>query len=473
MKSENNQKLNNIKHVPFLVAFLDSRGKKKYRLVNTSLVAFLNNRGYALYNGQVIRINENIAVIVEPKEVFQAITTYIKKYGNKSQYEAFSRQGEISLMKNKAVLLMLNRCTYKKLSSTKSKAYILFKNGVLKLRKEKKPKLISYCKINGFVWKENIIQRDYEKVFFKKAVFYKFTKKVSDNKQQHFTIVSAIGYLLHSYKNPRLPICVIFNDMNLRDEGYSQGGTGKGLIIDAISRFKNTVIINGKATDFRNDKFVFGIITHKTEIFVIDDPRKNFALEDIFSVLTSPITPVKRFKQLPPIPYCESPKFAATTNFTLKGSTASSKRRRYDVFLKNHYSDKFTPFDDFGHIFFDDWTKKEWQLFDNFMIYCLQKYLNNGFAKKDDRLLSLKMLKNEAGIDFIELMNSKYSELNLRYYKADLRDDLIQINNSRYGFLINHKSMLKRWIELYAELIKTHVKNGRESKGTYFEFQLD
>lgn len=456
--------------ITFLKAYIDSKGKKRDKLINTFLVAFLNKIGCALYNGQVVIINGNIAEIVEPYEVFQLNAVYVKKHGNKRQYEAFSKQGEVALIKNKAVLLMLNKCKKKTLTSTKNKTYILFKNGVLKLRKGKKPKLIPYSEIDGFVWKKNIIQRDYKEAPSEKAVFYKFIKKVSDSKQQRCTIISAIGYLLHSYKNPRLPICVIFNDMNLQSEGYSEGGTGKGLIIDAITKFKKTVLINGKATDFRNDKFVFGIITPEVEIFVIDDPRKGFVLEDIFSVLTSSITPVKRFKQLPPIPYSESPKFAITTNFTLKGNTASSKRRRYDVFLKNHYNDKFTPFHDFGHLFFDDWNQKEWHRFDSFMISCLQKYISNGFAEKEYKLLTLKMLKNEAGNDFTELMDSKYSELNTRHFKMDLRKDLIQINDSRYEFLIKHNSVLKRWIELYAELNEFDVINDRESRGTFYVF---
>ena len=50
--------------------------------------------------------------------------------------------------------------------------------------------------------------------------------------------------------------------------------------------------------------------------------------------------------------------------------------------LHQHYTKSLHPQDEFGKLFFGDWDDDEWCVFDNYMIECLQLYLNEGSSRK-------------------------------------------------------------------------------------------
>ena len=49
-------------------------------------------------------------------------------------------------------------------------------------------------------------------------------------------------------------------------------------------------------------------------------------------------------------------------------------------FSLNHYNPDYEPIMEFGHNFFEDWDKEEWNRFDNFMLECLMLYLEEGLV---------------------------------------------------------------------------------------------
>jgi hypothetical protein len=77
------------------------------------------------------------------------------------------------------------------------------------------------------------------------------------------------------------------------------------------------------------------------------------------------------------------------------------------VEIANHFNDSHTPEDEFGHQFFSDWNKEEWEEYDNFMIRCIQFYLKNGLVESNKVNLNLRKLKGTCGPDFIEFMDKQ------------------------------------------------------------------
>ena len=63
---------------------------------------------------------------------------------------------------------------------------------------------------------------------------------------------STIGYMLHAYKNLSYCPAIILNDEVISDN--PEGGTGKGLFINALSQMKKKlVVIDGKAFNFEKE----------------------------------------------------------------------------------------------------------------------------------------------------------------------------------------------------------------------------
>ena len=76
----------------------------------------------------------------------------------------------------------------------------------------------------------------------------------------------------------------------------------------------------------------------------------------------------------------------------------------FEVELSNYFNNNHSPKDQFGSMLFDNWPDKEWQLFDKFMINCLQFYLENGLVGYEHVNLEIRKLNNATSQEFVDFM---------------------------------------------------------------------
>jgi hypothetical protein len=240
---------------------------------------------------------------------------------------------------------------------------------------------------------------------------------------------STIGFLLHGYKNLSFCPAVILNDEVISDN--PEGGTGKGLFMNALSCMKKLVVIDGKSFTFERS-FAYQLVSADTQILCFDDVKKHFDFERLFSVVTEGLTLEKKNKDAIKIPFSKSPKIAITTNYAIKGSGNSFARRKWELELHQYYSKSFTPLDEFGKLMFGDWNDEDWCEFDNYMIGCLKGYLNTGLVKSKFVNLKIRQLSAETTHDFIEWCGllegqarNESLKTNVKLYKNDLYNDFI------------------------------------------------
>jgi hypothetical protein len=235
---------------------------------------------------------------------------------------------------------------------------------------------------------------------------------------------STIGFLMHGYKNLSFCPAVILNDEVISDN--PEGGTGKGLLMNALSNMKKLVVIDGKSFTFERS-FAYQLVSADTQILCFDDVKKHFDFERLFSVVTEGLTLEKKNKDAIKIPFSKSPKIAITTNYAIKGAGNSFARRKWELELHQYYSKSFTPLDEFGKLMFGDWNDEDWCEFDNYMVGCLQGYLNTGLVKSKFVNLKIRQLSAETCHEFIEwcgLVEGQERGANIdagiRLYKNDL-----------------------------------------------------
>ena len=240
---------------------------------------------------------------------------------------------------------------------------------------------------------------------------------------------STIGYMLHGYKNLSYCPAVILNDEVISDN--PEGGTGKGLFMNALSRMKKLVVIDGKAFAFERS-FPYQLVSADTQILCFDDVKKNFDFERLFSVVTEGLTLEKKNKDAIKIPFEKSPKIGITTNYAIKGAGNSFARRKWELELHQYYSKAFTPIQEFGKHFFADWDEDDWCAFDNYMVSCLRSYLGTGLIESKFINLGIRQLSAETSHDFIEWCGLVGGEENrtlepyIKLYKQAVYLDFIQ-----------------------------------------------
>lgn len=333
------------------------------------------------------------------------------------------------------LLEFLPRGNYNLLTDEFDSAYFPFKNGVVKITREA-VQLLSYQEVNKVVWKTQIIDFEIKidpDITKKKIEYAEFVNCISGNDEDKYNYAcTLLGYLLHKYKDPAKPYCVILAEEN--DNENKGGGTGKGIFLSAIGRLANMERVDGK--NFKLDKsFAFQRVGLDTKIIAIEDTRKNVDFEGFYSIITEGITVEKKNKDELFIPYKDSPKIVFTTNYTIVNSGAHARRRQKTFEFAPFFGADKTPVHHFGHNLFDDWDPVEWNLFYNFLFLCCSAYMENGILEKES---TIKVKRKHIRL--------KYGEEFLEWWDEYIKDDATQW----------------KWVtELYDEFLST---NGVERK---------
>lgn len=364
-------------------------------------------------------------------------------------------------------LSMLDSANIEIKEDTKEECFLYYQNSVVRVT-ESKVDLIDYFNVDGYVWKNRIIDREFKRFDHHDSVFRKFIWLISgENVARYNTFKSVIGYLLHSFKTSANNKAIIFNDSVISEN--PNGGSGKGVFWNALSHLKKVSSIDGKTFDF-NKSFAYQTVSTDCQLLVYDDVKKNFDFERLFSQITEGITIEYKGQDAIKLPINKSPKIIITTNYTVGGIGGSFERRKFEVELSAYFNSNRTPLQVFGHLLFDEWDSDEWSRFDNFMINCIQFYLQNGLIENDfDNIEVRKFIKNTS-FEFYEwTKNHDVLPFNQRMNKKSMWEKMIE----EYSDLkwVSQKRF-KGWLEQYCKFYEFEYNDGVDASiGRYFEIK--
>lgn len=343
-------------------------------------------------------------------------------------------------------------------------AMIYYSNLALKITKDSIEK-IEYDSMDSFVWKSQVINRDYVDVDHHESQFRSFIWYASgQNREKYNTMKSVIGYLLHSHKTASNNKAIIFNDETISDT--PNGGSGKGIIINGIGHMKKTSTIDGKTFDF-NKSFAFQTVNTDTQVLAFDDVRKNFDFERLFSVITEGITIEYKGKDAIKIPVQDSPKIIISTNYTIKSDGGSFQRRIFEIEMSDYFGVHHTPLDQFGNLLYDEWSIDEWNRFDKFMINCLQYYLLNNLVKSKTNNLELRKFINETSQEFYEFaLTDSCIKLDIRIGKNEILNEFYLEYPDAKKFVTNRTFM--KWVKKYSDYNKLNYSEGNSNGQRWF-----
>jgi SOS response regulatory protein OraA/RecX len=345
---------------------------------------------------------------------------------------------------------------------TQTECYIYYHNCAVRVTKEKVER-IDYLNLEGYVWKDQIISRDYNPIDHHNSEFREFIWLISGKDVAKYnTFKSVIGYLLHSFKTSANNKAIIFNDETISEN--PNGGSGKGVFWNALAKMKKVSMIDGKRFEFAKD-FPYQTVSTDCQILVFDDVKKNFNFESLFSVITEGITIEYKGQDAIKIPISKSPKILITTNYTIGGVGGSFERRKFEVEFSSYFGAHYSPVDHFKHMLFDAWSEEEWSRFDSYMVNCLQYYLQHGLVENNFNNLEIRKFIKETSFDFYEWTSEGKVPTNERLYRGKLYEEFLN-EYQDYRKWLKEKTF-KKWIEKYAEFKKMQHKDGKDLNGRY------
>lgn len=323
---------------------------------------------------------------------------------------------------------------YKKNNAGKDFQYYFFKNTAVKITNESIEEIQYSRKLQVNCWEEDVIQKNFklQQPFFtvatddqgrkrvtilrKESSYFKvlintsriFWKKDADateidtntfginsdklteeeNILQELHLLNkmyCVGYMLHQYKRQSRAFMTLGVDfVSGESVKGSYGGTAKSFLQKAIFQ-----LISGKnigAKRLKEDGFPMDGVTPKTRYVLFDDLPAYQDMEFFYNMVTDDFTANQKGGVKYNIPFDDSPKIGATTNFAPDMNIPSTKRRALVYHNSDYYHEAtdengylFTRkiSDDFnGRDLFDkEYKEEEFNNDYNFMLQCLQFYL--------------------------------------------------------------------------------------------------
>jgi DNA primase len=270
--------------------------------------------------------------------------------------------------------------------------------------------------------------------------------------------MTAIGYLLHKYRDKSCEKAVVGMDGRISEIGDSNGRTGKSIIGVAIGEVIPQTYIGAKSKDLTDDPFIWEEVSEKTDNIFLDDVRANIDFEFFFPVITGKITINTKGTKKFTLSEQETPKIYMTTNHAINGDSASFKDRQFQIAFSDYYNDTHKPVEDFGLNFFNEWDEKQYNLFYNLMARALQLYFyanrmgwginGTGLIQGPIERLELRRLRQFVGESYLTWADEYFgsgddvvsdevdnNNLNRRIARNELYNDFLEKNPTERKFV--------------------------------------
>jgi hypothetical protein len=328
----------------------------------------------------------------------------------------------------------------------------------------------------GCVWSEQVIPYDFNLSDApEQGHFYKFLRNVTNHDARRWqTMVTGLGYLMHHHFRESEGQAVIFYDEAITDARTPQGGSGKGLIVNAIKKLRNVTKIDGKHLDSGN-RFRFEAIGASTQLVWLDDVKANWEFSILHSNLTDGWTIERKNQHQFLIAPKDSPKTVICSNSIIQGGGSTNRRRQFIIELSDHYSRQIVRGDEKpietehgGILWGDTWDDTDWSNFFTFMLDCARQYLHRGLIAFEGVNVEVNRFRQSTSEDFAEWVE----DANLTVNEWHATTPHFNSFTSMYG----EDSRLKQrgftnWIKKYASMKGYKFESGGSSGQQRFMLQ--
>jgi len=455
----------NIEHEDFW--YMTGKDLDKVKIDAFKFKLFLERNGFGKYfpnGGQkpiFVKIQSNKVSLSSVEKVKDFTLGYLQ---DNSYFKVWSYAASYTTLFTEKFLTMLETVELMMLKDTRYNSYMAFSNGILNIS-DKSSDLVDYIDVDGYIWESHIIDREFTPVVKCDNDYKTFVKNISDNTPLPIEVV--IGYLLTRYKNKTNNRAIILNDEVISEN--PEGGTGKGLFIQGITKIRKAAIIDGKSFD-DSKAFAYQTVSEDDSILVFDDIRKNFNLESKFSIITEGLTIEYKGVGAIKMKIEESPKIVITTNYAVKGAGNSHDRRRHEIEIAQYYNKDLTPHDEFKRNLFDDWNAEEFNRFDNYMVQCLQKYLKHGLIDQDGKNIETRRFIAETAMEFREFCEDA------TLLPRNVRNDKTQYFEAFVNEYPDFKKWLSRkmfnaWLQEFSNYKGWHFDQGNTNGSRWFRIE--
>ena len=215
------------------------------------------------------------------------------------------------------------------------------------------------------------------------------TEEEKELQQKHFlNKCFAIGYLLHKQKRQSFAKSLyVMDDRTKESEDDANGRSGKSLFFHGIDQLATKRFYkDGKDKNMTTDKHFLHGLTKENDYMYIEDLDQYTNFDFFYNWITGSLTVNPKQTKPYEIKFFDAPKMAFSSNHGLPKCTPSTLGRILFVSFSDYYHIKTETYHeerkvnaDFNgqDLFSSTWTNSQWNLHFNFLLQCVQLYLQN------------------------------------------------------------------------------------------------
>lgn len=388
----------------------DEKNRKKVDIDLIDLRSWLHVNGYRCWRNEegkrvLVKVSKGIIHSVDEYDVREFVLSFVfKATKDRAVHLVFAESIDSRLSIPKLLQLQLLVTNAGRPTADAQRFY--YRNSQLRIS----GKDIEVSALKGPVWEENLIDRQFqrERIFeaFEPDGRGSFRVRLTDaGRESEFLTyllrtcdmwdgrmrtaqqdgefwrhvanrITSIGYLLRDYRDMGEDKAVVAMDATMVEVGVNNGRSGKSLVGKALKQMVSQAFIDGPNLE-NNDQFIFSDVRKTTRNVFLDDIKQEFDFTKFKSRITGELNVNVKQGGRFVIPYNESPKFYLTSNHALDGLDPSCMARIVFMSFSSWYHDGHSPETEFGHLFFEGWDERQWQLFDNLMAECVMIYIRS------------------------------------------------------------------------------------------------
>ncbi|MDC1068438.1 hypothetical protein OAQ99_04695 [Candidatus Kapabacteria bacterium] len=459
---------------------------------NEDLNQFCINSGMFIFNDKLHYIDSNIIYTAKHKDKYlkRWLRETVETFDDLSVREKKSIKNAIhnkSDMLARGILDHLpeyENINHLLLKDVEGKSFIAFKNGYVEINADNIT-FKSYADLNSkYILNSEILDfnlpSDFTDAKYHGGSYELFTQNICKNRDsegnaepinelKYNSLMSAMGNLLHTFKDESNPRMVVISD---EMKFGNSGGTGKSLLLKGLGNIR---AMQKPGKDFNpNDPRRYDMLEEHTRIMNIDDAstkgKHGFDIENMNTEITGDMSIRKLYNDTTSAKFENTPKFCMSTNRSLETFNKHSYERRiHSIELGCYYNKEVKPELEFGFKFYKSWNDDEWYKFFNTAMRYIQYYLKNGWQEYDRA--------NPVMVDFI----NKYGKQCLEVLQENVAVDTVYSYNTIKEILEEVREdelsphIFTKMLKLYAKMndCKFIKKQVQIHKDNIFEITSD
>lgn len=435
-----------------------------------AILQLLEEMGFAKYeyhNGtyDIVMVQKNIVEFIKPYEVSYRLVNELKHRNTQDDTMNVVIQ-EVPIWSNQKrldLLPVLEDCFVR---DTKEAVHLFYANGIAKVMATS-IQYIPYDEAGGYVWKNWIVNRPIpqDRVCDGPDLFRSFIRHAGGDVDSSDVqaLESIFGYLVSRYKDPDEAKAVLLHDPTTSDQTRI-----RQVFVSALAKVRKVASLT--ALDLHKPKYAdyaacFRNVSTDTSVIVLDDCVG--MLRTIASSITDNMRIDRRGKSSNILPFESSPKILLTA-FLEPDNLDKTMRTRLLLFeVSGFYSEMF------NENIWNYWRLQDWNQFDNYVIECVQTFLQHGLIEQRKVSESRKKLEKLTSKAFakwcMEYENGEGIQQDKLYVVFDMYAEFCKFTEGIEQISINR---FGRWMNIYAQVHDLSIKRKRIGRAQILYLQL-